>query len=111
MKIEEAMAKVRTGAFVLTRFHLPFEGRELDLEDMNDNNWGVTTKELDFVTVIRAVQGIDGAQVSRTSDPGNVWEVSGDVLIRKNARGNVIPHALMIPDFLADDWVVVGKAP
>lgn len=107
MKIEEAMAKVRTGRFTLTYNSKPAELSSYTVGDISSNNWGVVSRPMTFMDALNELRAApEGMCMYRNVGDETVYVILSGILNRVREGRSTGETMLNVDDLFEEDWVV-----
>lgn len=106
MKIEEAMAKVRTGRFTLT-----YDGKRAELATysvgaMSNDLWGVWSRSMRFLDALTELRAAPGSLCMQRDLPDADVYVIREGIIRKLNGRRIQDAVLYAADLLEEDWIL-----
>lgn len=106
MKIEEAMAKVRTGRYTLTYNGTATHGL-YSAAALASDVWGVTSRPMSFLDALRELCAApEGMCMYRSVDGETVYVILSGILNRRH-DGRVTGETMLnVDDLFEEDWVV-----
>lgn len=107
MKIEEAMAKVRTGRFTLTYDGKLAGGSVYSVGTLENDRWGATSRPMSFLDALRELCAApEGMCMYRSVDGETVYVILSGILNRRHDSRVTGETMLNVDDLFEEDWVV-----